>query len=155
MTSTSDLQRSEPAAEPRSFDPEFHALAPRTPDYLDRSFEAYQRLVANPFLALFALIPWGIAFRWAFLARSLEGLGALLIGLGLILCLLQFHCRDCGKTGSLIRWRSHVCERAIARQRAGRYRSFRGPNPTTQTLLWGYAIVVAALLARIALGAHR
>ncbi len=109
----------------------------------------FQRLLGNPFLALLGLIAWAAALRQVLLARNLTLTLALFASLAGLVFLLQFHCLDCGATGWLFRWRIHTCDHVIARQRSGAVRSFRGPIPTTQVLLWFYLILCAAILAWI------
>jgi hypothetical protein len=108
--------------------------------------QEYQRLVANPFLALVGLIAWVAAFRWALNRRSLGAVGPVVFGLVAVFALLQYHCLDCGATGSLFRWKSHACDRVRARQEADQVRRFRGPNPVLQTVLWGYLLAGVAIL---------
>src|SRR5215217_5054790 len=114
-----------PVPGPRRHDPELDASTARPPVRLDPDFSRHQRLVANPFLALAALVPWFAAVRLALLDRNLPLVLLLLAGLAGIACLLQFHCLDCGTTGSLFRWRGHACEGAVARQLTGRARRLR------------------------------
>lgn len=113
--------------------------------------ESYLRVVANPFLALFAiLIAWALP-RIAGGSRLPEGV-LIAVWLGAFFSLpwlVQFHCLDCGKTGRLTRWRSHLCSYAAERRLAGKPRKFRGPKPTAQVFLWLllFAGTAAALLA--------
>jgi hypothetical protein len=108
--------------------------------------QEYQRLVANPFLAMLGLIVWFAAFRQALAARNLLLVGLALSGLAVVVYLLQYHCLDCGTTGPLLRWKSHACSRVLARQETGHVRRRRGPNPVFQTILWAYLIAAAAVL---------
>lgn len=114
-----------------------HVVRPVAPEY--------QRLVANPFLAVLGLIAWGWALVSAVEARRLD-LAALVASSALgVRYLLQFHCLDCGRTGRLSRWRGHVCTRVQDRLTAGRPRRFGGPSPGRQTFLWAVGLVVACL----------
>jgi hypothetical protein len=117
--------------------------------------QEYQRLVANPFLALLGLIVWFAALRQALAIRNLPLTGLALFGLVGVGYLLQYHCLDCGATGLLFRWREHACERVRARQRTGQVRRLRGPNPVFQTVLWGYLLTGMAILAAAVLLASR
>lgn len=140
----------EPAGGLPQHDLDFDRLPVRSPILLDPYFQEYQRLVSNPFLALAALIPWYVAIRRAFLAKHVPMILLLFASLFGIAYLLQFHCLDCGATGSLFRWKRHACDRAIARQLGyARRRWLLGPNPMTQTVLWGITVVVVGFLALI------
>jgi hypothetical protein len=117
--------------------------------------QEYQRLVANPFLALFGLVVWFAACWEAMASRNLILLGVALLGLVVVGYLLHYHCLDCGKTGLLFRWKSHACDRVLIRQQTGQVRRFRGPNPTLQTILWAYLVASAAILVAVLLMAIR
>lgn len=145
----------QPASRIRQHDPELDRSPARSPILLDPYFEEYQRLVSNPFLALTVLVPWFVATRQAFLAKHVPTILILLASLVAIACLLQFHCLDCGATGCLFYWKRHACDRSLARQLARTRRRFRGPNPATQTVLWGIMVVVVAFLVAIQGGAGR
>lgn len=146
----------EPGPGLRQHDPDFDRSPARSPILLDPYFHEHQRLISNPFLALAALIPWFTATRLAFLARHGPMILVLLSSLFGIAYLLQFHCRDCGTTGCLFRWRQHACDRAIARQFApARRRLIAGPNPMTQTVLWGLVVVIVTFLVMIRFQAPR
>ena len=84
----------------------------------------YQRLVANPFLAVFwliVLVRASHARPWP--SRSLlASSGSPLAACSALGYLLQYHCLDCGPTGLLFRWRSHACPTRLARQQTGRAR---------------------------------
>jgi hypothetical protein len=136
-------------------DPELDPPPVRRPVRLGSDFRRFQRLVANPFLALAALVGWVIGLRRAYEARNLPVLLVLVASLGGVVFLLQYHCLDCGATGWLFRWKSHACPRSLARQRDGRPLRFRGPTPTTQLVLWGYALLIGTLLALVVLRADR
>lgn len=139
-----------PGPQTRPHDPDFDTPARLSPILVQPDFASCQRLVANPFLALLLMIPWVVGFRDAFLRRDPLILLALLLGLVGIACLLQYHCRDCGKTGLLFSWRSHACGHALARQFSQKRRRLRGPNPTTQTVLWMYLLAIVTFLAIVA-----
>jgi hypothetical protein len=140
----------------RPHDPEIdRPVAPRRL-WSDEPFHLEnQRLVANPFLALAAFCVWLKGAVWALEARHLGAFTGLLLLLGGVVWLLQFHCLDCGTTGVLFRWKGHACERALRRQTERRPIRFRTPNPVAQLVLWAYAVTVAAILAALVLRAHR
>jgi hypothetical protein len=111
--------------------------------------QEFQRLVANPFLALFWLVIVFAILQQALELKSLPLLGVVLLGLVPAWYLLHYHCLDCGATGRLFRWKEHACPSVVARQLAGRVRRFRGPNPYLQTILWGYVLGALAILAYV------
>jgi len=88
--------------------------------------QEYQRLVANPFLALALFVAWIAAMRAALFARNVVGVVAVLVSFLAVFRVLHYHCLDCGKTGWLFRWRDHACEAVVARQVDGRVRRWRG-----------------------------
>lgn len=118
---------------------------------LDGQPEAYQRLLANPFLGFVYLTGW-LAAMYETVAIGIAGpltpmlLAVLVAGLWLVPHLMQYHCLDCGGTGRLLRWRKHVCHRAMERYDAGRPRRFRGPSPPLQVVLWLWGLLLGALL---------
>src|SRR4051794_22891087 len=61
----------DPAPTTRTHDPELDSPRGRGPVVLDPIFAENQRLVANPFLALAASLPWLAAFRHAMIVRNL------------------------------------------------------------------------------------
>ena len=102
--------------------------------------EMFLRLVANPFLGVFALMVWfGLMYL---IVRGVAGAFstlALLLGLATLALLprfLHYHCLDCGRTGLLTEWKRHVCPSVVARRFEGRARRWHGPTPTVQVLLW-------------------
>jgi hypothetical protein len=144
---------------PPTHDPELDPppRRPTTPGPARPPFspQEYQRLVANPFLAVLGLIVWVVAMRQALALRNLAVVLLTLLGLVALGYLLQYHCLDCGATGLLSRWKSHACERVRARQQFDQVRRFRGPNPVFQTVLWGYLLAVLAILAAAVLLQYR
>lgn len=140
------------SAPPPQRDPEFESPVAPGARPLDFEPEAYLRLVANPFLALFGFLVWlrvllGIVTMFAG-RRELMGPLAPIIGvvmlafLWLLLGLFQFHCLDCGKTGRLSRWREHACPPSVERRLSGRRRRLRGPTPPVQILLWLWGLLM-------------
>lgn len=105
----------------------------------------YQRLIANPFLAVFGTVVWFAALRATVQTKRLDLFCASLLGGLLIPCLFQFHCLDCGGTGHVVRCGGHACAHVVARRQAGTPRRFRGPTPMTQTKLWILALAATAL----------
>jgi hypothetical protein len=138
----------EPAPRLETHDPELDAPrgSPPVSSSPARAPEDYQRLVANPFLALLGLVLWCLALRQVLQEKSLVLFLPILLSVGGVVFLLQYHCLDCGATGLLFRWRRHACERVRERRLDGRPLRFRGPRPWTQLVLWIYALLAAAVL---------
>jgi hypothetical protein len=113
------------------------------------SLHEYQRLVANPFLAVFGMVVWFAIISEVVGNRRLDLFFPALASLILVYFLFQFHCLDCGATGRLRGWRTHSCASVQARRLSGRPRRFRGPSPTAQTLLWFYGLITFALIGSI------
>ena len=136
-----------PARPAPLYDPEFHSGRPgAAPTIRTVLPEDHQRIIANPFLALSGA--WTCFSAVAFGGR--HGIAVLvvlgIIGLPVTVLLLHYHCLDCGQTGWLFRWRSHVCDAILTRRRAGRPRRCPWPNPSSQLLIWFVVIVGAAVL---------
>jgi hypothetical protein len=106
----------------------------------------YQRLVANPFLAVLGLIVWYAAVRVTVQARRLDLFFLALLSLSLVIFLFQYHCLDCGATGRLVHWRGHVCERIRLRAGSGQPRRFPALSPVAQTLGWIYLLAVGSVV---------
>lgn len=121
-------------------DPELDATVTEHSIPYEPQPEAYLRLVANPFLGVFALIIWlglmTVILRGAAGAFTTLAVLLALASLSLLPKLLHYHCLDCGGTGPLTTWRRHICPNVIARRFEGRTRRIRGPSPTVQILLW-------------------
>jgi hypothetical protein len=116
--------------------------------YLD--LENYQRLVANPFLGLLGSFAWLLGLRWVFLHVGLRltlVVAFLLVAVAPGLPLLfQYHCRDCGASGPLYRWRKHTCAPIAERRRTGQPRRFRGPSPPLQVVIWLYFVLLIGIV---------
>jgi hypothetical protein len=142
----------EPVPSTRDHDPDLDP--PRRPrvQLRDPLPEEYQRLVANPFLALLGLIVWFWAIVRAYQLRNPIVLAVTAASLAVVFFLPQYHCRDCGTTGRLYRWREHACGPVLARRLSDRPRRYRGPNPSIQMTLWLYLLLAVALLVGIVYG---
>jgi hypothetical protein len=120
--------------------------APRRRRIRVEGLEPYQRLVANPFLAVLGLIGWYALMAYVLRGRRIDLFFPSLGSLGLVIFLFQYHCLDCGATGRLTRWRGHCCAAVKARRDAGRRHRFRGPSPWAQTvvmlLVLGYMVLL-------------
>jgi hypothetical protein len=112
--------------------------------------QRFQRLVANPFLAVFGFIAWLGLLRVVSYYERVEPT-VLVVFLVLPLAyLFQFHCLDCGTTARLSRWRAHRCAAVEHRRAQNRPRFLRGPAPPLQTVLWMLAFAFVSVLALVA-----
>lgn len=139
----------------RTYDPDLD-IQPRPPSLgPTEPVEAFQRLVANPFLTFFA---WLVAF--GLVVQSLHRLNLALFVAGLALLflaflLLQFHCLDCGATGWLLRASAHACPAVIARRQIGRSRRSRVPGLKWQLVAWFIVTLAGFVLGMMAVGSGR
>jgi hypothetical protein len=141
----------EPRPHHPTYDPDLDPARPGSlpPGPAPLGFEDFQRLVTNPFLAVFWLIILFGLMREALAMKSLPLLGVTTCGFLVLGHLVQYHCRDCGSTGPIFRWRSHACTSVLARQQTGRARRIRGPNPSVQLVLWVYALIAGGILVAV------
>jgi hypothetical protein len=113
--------------------------------------DGYQRLVANPFLALLA---WLVAF--GLMSESMKRQNAALLMTGIILLFvacffLQFHCLDCGMTGWLLRSWAHACPAVVARRQSQVVRRFHGPGLKLQLVAWFILLMAVFILGIVTL----
>jgi hypothetical protein len=149
-----DSQRVEPEPSPGTFDPDLDVPRRRSSRRSDESLEPYQRLVANPFLAVLC---WLVAFGFFRTALRRHSLIVFLAGLGLsfvAVLLFQFHCLDCGATGWLLGHRRHACSPVVARWQSRALRRFRGPRVKTQIVAW-FVLVASAFVLGVAFGSRQ
>jgi hypothetical protein len=129
-----------------TYDPELD-VRPGRPSLLSgESIEDYQRLVANPFLAIFIWLADFALLRESLRRQNLPLFLASAAAVFIPFFLLQFHCLDCGRTGWLLRSRRHVCPPVSARYQNREMRRLRGPNVRTQLFLWLHAVLAALVL---------
>jgi hypothetical protein len=117
--------------------------------------DLYQRLVANPFLAVLC---WLAAFGLLRESMRRENLALLMTGITLLFLaffFLQFHCLDCGATGWLLRSWAHRCPAVVARQRSRMVRRIHGPGLKIQLAAWFIIITAAFVLGMVALQSQR
>ncbi|HWE36010.1 MAG TPA: hypothetical protein VG406_05500 [Isosphaeraceae bacterium] len=133
-------------------DPDLDPSPPGRLGTLGDEPQRYQRLVANPFLGFVGILVLVVAAEKLILeqvlgspASSAFAVLAVLIILPLLPRLFHYHCLDCGATGRLTRWRSHICPASADRYAVGRPRLLRGPSPTVQFLLWVYLVLAVGL----------
>jgi hypothetical protein len=139
---------------PGTFDPDLD-LQPRFTSDSAEPIDTYQRLVANPFLALFGWLA-GVGLLREALRRA--NLPLFLIAIAVFIAsvfLLQFHCLDCGATRWLPRYQRHACPAVLARQANARRRRFRGPGLKTQLIGWFVVMSIVFVLGMLALAARR
>jgi len=148
------------------FDPELDNPPPRLLIASEESIGDYQRLIANPFLAV---LVWVIALAMILDFRGLIHLPpalprfprllVLLAGLGVLFgpCLLfQYHCLDCGGTGWLLGHRRHICPAVAERLRQRVFsRQFLGLGLKNQLVGWLYVLIGAAVQFSILYSMHR
>ena len=111
--------------------------------------QSYQRLIANPFMAMLAIIAWFAAVRQTVLMKRLDLFGLAVLSLGLVVFLFQYHCLDCGATGRLMRWREHACEAVRRRSQTGQMPRYHLITPVAQTLAWFYLLILVVLAVAI------
>jgi hypothetical protein len=140
--------------------------APRRPDLADPEFDPgpvapvrlrdfdpgeHQRLVVNPFLAVFLLLIWWFLARWLLIRGPFPPLAvASVFPLVFLPHSIQYHCLDCGRTGSYPRRHGHACSAVIARWNERRKPRFPTPSAETQLAFWWYVVGSAALLYAVA-----
>ena len=137
----------EAPSRPDLADPEFDPV-PVAPIRL-REFDPvdHQRLVVNPFLAVFLFMIWWLSTRWLLIRGPFPPLAvAMLILLPCLSHAVQYQCLDCGKTGSYIRRRRHACKAVVMRWNERRRPRFPIPSARSQLVVWGYLIASATLL---------
>jgi hypothetical protein len=122
--------------DPDVFDRDLDPAPRRSLDPSSVSIAPFQRLIVNPFLAvlLFVII---IAILRS--AAQTQSTALFQLGIGLIavdVFLVQYHCRDCGATGWVFRYRRHACPTVVARFQRGEWRRFHGPSVKLQLAGW-------------------
>jgi len=132
---------------PQPADPDFDP-APAAPVRL-RDFDPLelQRVVVNPFLAAFLLVEWlplaGWLHRGPFPPLAVLSAGLL----GALPWLIQYHCLDCGRTGSYPNRRRHACPGVFVGWNERRRHLF--PSARTQLVIWAYLIGAGLLLLAV------
>jgi len=138
-----------------TFDPDLD-LQPRRPSP-DPSVpvDEYQRLVANPFLAVLCwLAMFGLlreAVRRQNLALFMTGISFSFVAF----FFLQFHCLDCGATGWMLRSWAHACPAVVVRRQSSFVRRIRGPGLKLQLVAWFIFLTAVFVLGMVALGLRR
>lgn len=127
----------------RDLDPP--ALVRRRPSHASLDLGPFQRLIANPFLAILATVGWYAAVRSSIQAARADLFVPVALCFVVVPFLFQYHCLDCGTTGRLASAARHACPHVEARRQSGRPRRVRGPSPAAQTKLWLLALGVAGV----------
>ncbi len=134
----------------RELDPIASVRARPRGDRIDGPIEWHQRLVANPFLAVFGVLAWFLCVRYTVQLRAIRLFFPVAASFLLVILLFEYHCLDCGRTGRLIRSGRHACEQVEFRRTLGRSRTPLWPSAFFQTVTWLVGIVMAAYLIVLA-----
>jgi hypothetical protein len=138
-----------------TFDPDLDVRPPRPLRDSIAPIDGYQRLVANPFLAV---LGWLVAFGVLIESVKREKLALFMTAIILFFVgffFLQFHCLDCGATGLLLKSSSHACPAVVERRQRQRARRFRGPGVKLQLVAWFIFLMTAFILALVMHGERR
>jgi hypothetical protein len=116
--------------------------------------EDRQRLVANPLLGVLFWLVACMMLRESVRRHELPlfAWGLLFVLVGAVF--MQFHCLDCGKTGWLLRSRSHACPAVIARRESKWVRQFRLPGLKVQLVVWFIFMMAALVLGVVAIASR-
>ncbi len=138
-----------------TFDADLDAQTRRPAVVGDEPLTDYQRLIANPFLAVLGWLLASIVVRIAIVQRNSALFLAGLAGGVIALLLIQVHCLDCGTTVWLIVARRHACAAIAARRLAGWQRRRRGPGVKVQLAAWFVVLGTVFLVGWIIWAARR
>jgi hypothetical protein len=132
-----------------TFDPDLD-LQPRRPSPDPNvPVDEYQRLVANPFLAVLGWLAMFGLLREAVRRQNLAMFMTGIILLFVAFFFLQFHCLDCGATGWLLRSWAHACPAVVARRQSGLVRRIRGPGLKLQLVAWFIFLTAVFVLGMV------
>ncbi|OJW24623.1 MAG: hypothetical protein BGO49_06150 [Planctomycetales bacterium 71-10] len=130
------------------FDPDLDTATYATP--VERlALAEQQRLVANPLLAVVALLGVWALFRYSLEVRNLYLFFATAFAAVVSALLIQYHCLDCGHTDFALRSRRHACAPVVHRIRIDAEPHLLPPALGTQIKAWTLAAVVAGVLYAI------
>ncbi len=107
----------------------------------------YQRLFANPLLALLIWIVAAAVIGAAVMSRNLAQFFSGVVLLFVAPLFLQFYCLDCRATGWLIRYRRHGCSAVVNRWKSGE--DLHWPRLKVQLAVWLAALATASVLGLI------
>jgi hypothetical protein len=134
-----------------TYDPDLDSQTPLVEWDSIEPADGYQRLVANPFLAVLA---WLVAFGLLSESMKRQNLAGFMTGIILLFVaffFLQFHCLDCGATGWLLRSWAHACPAVVTRRQSRLVRRFRGPGLKLQLVAWCIFMTAALVLGVVAM----
>ncbi len=130
-----------------SFNPDFDLRRQRASREPLEPIEDSQRLIANPSLAVFFWTGTVALLRESIRRHELTFFAWALLLLVVGILFLQFHCLDCGKTGSLLASKRHACATVAAcRELTLTPRRFHGPSLKVQLVVWFIFMTAAFLL---------
>lgn len=139
---------------PLAADPDFRSVVSERSLHSVIEPGVYRRVLANPFLGFLGIALWVVGLRYTMLLFEMERPAVSILILVVLLAvairiprLFHFHCLDCGRTGSLRRWKEHICPAVARRLLEGRPLRFPGPRPLVQLLFWGYFLAVLLVIA--------
>lgn len=122
------------------FDPDLDTATYATP--VERlALAEQQRLVANPLLAVVALLGVWALFCYSLEVRNLYLFLATAFAAVVSALLIQYHCLDCGHTDFALRSRRHACAPVLHRIRIDAEPPLLPPALGTQIKAW---LIVAA-----------
>ncbi|MDR3619197.1 MAG: hypothetical protein P4L85_07590 [Paludisphaera borealis] len=138
-----------------TFDPDLDIPRASARNPYGESVAEYQRVLANPLLAVVGLVG-----AWAVLCYSLRVRNLPLFLIALILTalcplLIQYHCLHCGRTDFAFRSRRHACTETLRRWRLGEPATRKPPRLRTQVKAWIWSLFVAVLIYAILAGGGR
>jgi len=139
--------------EPRggTFDPDVDTRPVRPRPGPLAPVEDCQRLLANPLLGVVCWIGAFLLLRESVYRHEMVmfvwSVAFVLVGI----VFLQFHCLDCGETGSLLRSRAHACAAVVARRQTGYWRRHLLPGLKVQLVAWLFVLMAALVLGFAAL----
>ena len=136
-------------------DPDFNPESVARVRLVDLDPLEHQRMVVNPFLAVFALAVGLKLFFWMIEIGAPVGSGLIAVcTLLLFPPLIHFHCLDCGRTGSYSQRKHHLCPGIINRGQRDEPSARWIPTARAQRVFWVYVLCsVGLLLAVRAIGA--
>lgn len=130
------------------FDPDLDTATYATP-IEPGALAEQQRLVANPLLAVVALLGVWALFRYSLEVRNLYLFLATVFAAAVCTLLIQYHCLDCGHTDLALRSRRHACAPVRHRIRIDAEPHLLPPALRTQVKAWLIAAAGFGLLYAI------
>jgi hypothetical protein len=138
-----------------TFDPDLDTPQTRPRSLPGQSVAEYQRLLANPLLAIVGLIGAWAVLRYSLQIRNLPLFLIALVLTALCPFLIQFHCLDCGRSDFAFRSRRHVCNATLQRMRRDEPARRRPPRLRSQVKAWVWSLLSAVVIYAILAGGRR